>query len=285
MAPMTTKRTKTPGENEEDSLESIATEARAIDSLRMQWRTFDKKTALALRRRISALDERIETLRERTDPDADPDHDELHEHQEPLADAAEDVRRALRALKLVSECQAIPDDTFLDWLQSCARDGLPVHALWERATQFFGKSRGRAERIFADEGRQGLPDPAQAVPLLESAAEQGDGIAAARLMYWQSERRDHWRARAIALRDQATCLEEGIELVRPPRRPERLGRAAELFSWVIAGAPGRFADEACAYLRCLHELGWVEPDAPRPPPDFRASDVHNMSRIRKLFGL
>src|SRR6185369_8199347 len=99
---MTATRKKISPASQEDSLELIAAEAKAIDSLRMQWRTFDKKTALGLRRRISGLNKRIERLRQRTDPDGDPDHDELHEYQEPLADAADDVRRALRALNLVA---------------------------------------------------------------------------------------------------------------------------------------------------------------------------------------
>ena len=166
------------------------------------WRTFDKKAALSLRRRIKDLNNRIERLRERIDPEGDPDHDELHEYQEPLGDAEEDVRRALRALKLAAEASTVADDAFLDWLQSCARQGLPLDALWERTTHFFGKSQGRAERIFATDGDHYVPEQTQHVALLESAAAQGDSIAAARLVHWQPERRDHWLARAL---ERQTC--------------------------------------------------------------------------------
>lgn len=184
---------------EPDSVEAIAAEAKVIDSLRMKWRTFDKKAALALRRRIKDLNDRIEQLRKRIDPEGDPDHDQLHEIQEPLGDAAEDVRRALRALKLAAEASSIADETFLDWLQSCAREGLPLDGLWERTTHFFGKSQGRAERIFAMDGYHYLPDQSQHVLLLESAADQGDSIAAASLIQWQPQRRGHWLARALEL--------------------------------------------------------------------------------------
>lgn len=268
-----------------DSLDAVTAEAKALDAERMRWRTFDEATALGLRRRIKALKKRITALRKRLDPEGDADHDALHELEEPLGDALVDVERALRALKLVEEARTIADDAFLDWLEARVREGLSVASLWERTTTFFDKSHGRAERIFADESWEDVPDPARIVPLLESAAAQGDGRAAVALMHRQPERREEWLARAIELRDQELCLSEGREHVRTPRTPERLSRAAELFAWAAAGRPGPAADEAFAYLSCLHRLSWLTADAPKLPEGFQVSDPRVTARVRKLFGL
>ncbi len=98
-------------------------------------------------------------------------------------------------------------------------------------------------------------------------------------------REGHWFARAIELRDQELCLGEGREHVRSPRTPERLSRAAELLAWAAAGPPGRDADEAYAYLSCLHRMNWLTADAPGLPEGFRVSDARILTRVRKQFGL
>lgn len=270
---------------EEPTLETIGVEARAVDRERADWRRLDRKAALALRRRIQGLRKQIQALRKRLDPEGDPDHDRFVDIEESLGDAAADVARALRALSLAKEAETMDDGAFLDWLDEVIRDGLPVGALWRRATGHFGKSRGRAERLFALDAWEDVPDPTQVVPLLESAAAQGDSIAAAALMHRQPERRDEWRARAIELRDQRLCLEEGREHTRAPRTPERLARAAELFAWAVEGSPGPLADEAYAYLSCLHALGWLSGEAPPLPESFRPNDERMVKRVRQQFGL
>jgi hypothetical protein len=277
--------TMTVANDHDDSMGAIAAEAKAIDSARRNWRTFDRATALDLGERMKLLRKRISALRKKIEPDADADHDALHDLEEPLGDALTDVERSLRSQGLAAEAPSVADEVFLDWLEERVREGLPVKALWDRATLFFGKSRGRAERIFADDAWEDVPDQTSINSLLVSAAAQGDSRAAVALMRRQPERRDEWFARAIELRDQNLCLNEGRELVRPPRTPERLARAAELFSWAILGQPGRAADEAYAYLSCLHRMRWLSENAPKLPQDFRISDPRILTRVRKQFGL
>lgn len=211
----------------DDEVVAITAEANELGRATMKWRRLDDASLAALAKRHRAVRARIDAYRDARDDD--PDHDALVDADEVLSDVKSCLARARKARRLVTEAAAIDDAGFLDWLEATAREGLPLSSLWERGSTFFGRSKGRAERIFASLAWESVPDPDRIVPLLESAAEQGNADAAHDLVFKQPARRDHWRARALELRHQGLCLEEARSRVTAPRTPERLAGVRKLF--------------------------------------------------------